>query len=155
RTRKPPEVVQAVRYTPRHPQYDLQPFNVAGNPEYHVDPYTDDFYVRLIDLRGEVKRKAAAAKVAGDAALAERLDGEQQSLKITASATSYGILIELNPEELGKQGHTDCYGLDGERFEASVRRYERPGRYFHPLLATLITGAARLMLNLAELLAAR
>ena len=36
-----------------------------------------------------------------------------------------------------------------------VRRHERPGRYFHPPLATLITGAARLMLTLAELLAAR
>jgi hypothetical protein len=27
---------------------------------------------------------------------------------------------------------------------------EKPGRYFHPLLGTLITGAARLMLALAE-----
>ncbi len=27
---------------------------------------------------------------------------------------------------------------------------EEPGRYFHPLLATLITGAARLMLGIAE-----
>ncbi len=30
---------------------------------------------------------------------------------------------------------------------------EQPGRYYHPLLATLITGAARLMLALTERLA--
>jgi hypothetical protein len=27
---------------------------------------------------------------------------------------------------------------------------EKPGRYFHPLVGTLITGAARLMLAMAE-----
>ena len=30
------------------------------------------------------------------------------------------------------------------------KKFEKPGRYFHPLLGTLITGAARLMLALAE-----
>ena len=95
---KPPEVIEAVRFTARHPQYDLRPLDIAGNADYRVDPSREDFYVRLIDLRGEVKRNAAAARTASDEALAERLDGEQQSLKITASATSYGIFIELNPE---------------------------------------------------------
>jgi hypothetical protein len=155
RTGKPPEVVQAVRFVPRHPQYDLRPLDVAGNPDYRVDPYSDDLFVRLIDLRGEVKRHAAAARAAGDDALAERLGGEEQSLKITSSATSYGIMIELNPDELDKPTTTDCYGLDGERFAAQVRRHEQPGRCFHPLIATLITGGARLMLTLAELKAAQ
>jgi hypothetical protein len=31
-----------------------------------------------------------------------------------------------------------------------AKKFEKPGRYFHPLLGTLITGAARLMLALAE-----
>src|SRR5206468_1776402 len=117
--------------------------------------YTDDFYTRLIELRTETKARGEAAKREGNTALAGQLDGEQQSLKITANATSYGIFIELNPRELDKLAHTACYGLDGQRFDAQVRRYETPGRHFHPLLATLITGAARLMLTLAELLAQR
>jgi len=154
-TGKPPEVVQAIRFTARHSQYDLRPLDITGNPAYRVDPYDDDFYVRLIDLRGEVKRQAQDARAAGDTASADRLKGREQSLKITASATSYGIFIELNPEQLAKIASTDCYGLDGEAFAAQVRRHEKPGRFFHPLLATLITGAARLMLTLAELLAAR
>jgi len=154
RTGKPPEIVQAIRFTARHGQYDLRPLDVAGNPDYRVDPYEQDLFVRLIDLRGAVKRRAKDAKASGDDALAKRLGGEEQSLKITANATSYGIMIELNPDELSTLTSTDCYGLDGERFQAQVRRQEKPGRYFHPLLATLITGAARLMLTLAELHAA-
>jgi transcriptional regulator with XRE-family HTH domain len=39
-------------------------------------------------------------------------------------------------------------------FEVDVHKIEKPGRYFHPLLATLITGAARLMLTTAERLVA-
>jgi hypothetical protein len=31
-----------------------------------------------------------------------------------------------------------------------LKKFEKPGTYFHPLLATLITGAARVMLALAE-----
>ena len=37
-------------------------------------------------------------------------------------------------------------------FPSSSKKVEEPGRYFHPLLATLITGAARLMLAIAECL---
>jgi hypothetical protein len=33
---------------------------------------------------------------------------------------------------------------------SKVDKVETPGRYFHPLLATLITGAARLMLAMTE-----
>lgn len=155
RTGKAPTVVRAVGYRALQPQWGLRQFDIAGNPDYRVDPYTEDFYARLIDLRAEVKQQAKHERRQGNDALANQLDAEQQALKITASATSYGIFIELNPEELDKPGLTDCYGLDGEGFQAVVRRYEQPGRFFHPLLATLITGAARLMLTIAELLADR
>ena len=39
-------------------------------------------------------------------------------------------------------------GQNPLRFKS--KKFEKPGAYFHPLLATLITGAARLMLALAE-----
>ena len=35
-------------------------------------------------------------------------------------------------------------------FPSNSKKVEEPGQYFHPLLATLITGAARLMLGIAE-----
>jgi hypothetical protein len=155
RTGRPPEVIRAIGFRPLQPQWGLQSFDIAGNDAYRVEPYSDDFYVRLIDLRSEIKQRAKRERQQGHEQLADQLDGEQLAMKITASATSYGIFIELNPEELDMPGLTACYGLDGERFQSVVRRYERPGRFFHPLLATLITGAARLMLTAAESLGQR
>ncbi len=145
-----PEVLEAVEFTPGPRQKDLKPLDVAGNPAYRVDPNRDDFYARLVDLRAEVKANAEQADALGDAKLAGRLEGEQLGLKITASATSYGCFIELNPRELSRPELGVAYGLDGKAFQTPLRRHERPGRYFHPLLATLITGAARLNLAIAE-----
>jgi hypothetical protein len=45
------------------------------------------------------------------------------------------------------------YGQTEKPFTTSAMRTEEPGKYFHPLIATLITGAARLMLAIAERLA--
>jgi hypothetical protein len=46
-----------------------------------------------------------------------------------------------------------CYGPSGTSFTTRVRNVEEPGRYFHPLLATFITGGARLKLAIVERLA--
>ena len=64
------------------------------------------------------------------------------------------FLLELNIAELDDKEPRECYGPSGEPFQTSTRKIEEPGRYFHPLLATLITGGARLMLAIAETLAA-
>jgi DNA polymerase elongation subunit (family B) len=126
----------------------------------HEPATADDVYRRLIDLRNEVKTARDAAKAAGDRDLAARLDAEQLALKITANATAYGIFVELNAQELDRLTGVRCYGPTGAEavdwntadagFLTRVRNVEEEGRYFHPLLATLITGAARLMLALSE-----
>lgn len=149
------KVVHALRFRPNPPQEGLRPLDIAGNPVYRVDPYEDDFYRRLVDLRADVQRQAAKAEVSGDSASAARLEGEQDALKRTTNATSYGAFVELNTTDRGRPEQTTVYGLDGEAFTARVPRHEKPGRYFHPLLATLITSAARLMLTLAEQLGKR
>jgi hypothetical protein len=79
-----------------------------------------------------------------------RIDAEQQALKILANATSYGIFVELIAEDLAKKETRLCLGSGNDGFLAEVVKAETPGRYFHPLLATLITGAARLMLASAQ-----
>lgn len=66
--------------------------------------------------------------------------------------TSYGIFVELNVSSQATTEETMCYGGE-DTFSTRVRNVEEPGQYFHSLLATLITGAARLMLALAERLA--
>ncbi len=65
------------------------------------------------------------------------------------------MFVELNIAELDDKELRECYGPSGEPFPTSTRKIEEPGRYFHPLLATLITGAARLMLAIAATLAVK
>ncbi|MDP9440315.1 MAG: helix-turn-helix transcriptional regulator, partial [Actinomycetota bacterium] len=152
-TGKAPEVEEALSFEPVGVQPDLGPIDLAGNPDYRIDPASDDFYKRLIDLRSEVKSKQKAARRAGEDEKAARLGAEQLALKLCANATSYGIFVELNVAEQDKPQEVTCHGGDGEGFPAHVRNVEEPGKYFHPLLATLITGGARLMLAMAERLA--
>jgi hypothetical protein len=151
---KVPRVLKAIRFDPVGIQPGLRPINIAGNPEYRVDPARDDFYRRLIELRQEVKAKRKAALDGGDTELAARLDAEQLALKLCANATSYGIFMELNVTQQTRPIDVTCYGADGEGFSCTMQNVEVPGTYFHPLLGTLITGAARLMLAITERLAA-
>ena len=148
-TGKAPRIVQAVRFTPKAPQKGLRPVSIAGKPHYHVDPVTDDFYRRLIDLRRTVKDRAKNAPPDER----EALEAEQLALKILANATSYGSFVEFNVEEQEDCVTAFCYGPSEPAFSVKVRQIEKPGTYFHPLLATLITGAARLMLAITERLA--
>ena len=151
-TGKPPRIVEAVAFEPGAQQEGLTSIRIAGNPDYEVDPATDDFYRRLIDLRSSIKKKMK------NAAPEEReaLDALQLALKILANATSYGIFVELIVEEANRKQSFACFGNGNEGFpldfaSASKRgKVEKPGSFFHPLLATLITGAARLLLATVE-----
>jgi hypothetical protein len=150
---KSPKIRRAIRFSPVSVQPDLQTIDLFGNPDYCVDPLRENFHRRLIDLRSMVQAEQKAARQAGDIARAEVLDTVQRAIKILANATSYGIYVELNVDEQDKLREVICYGHDGKPFSSFVRNVEEPGRYFHPLLGTLITGAARLMLAIAERLA--
>ncbi len=151
-TGKSPRVIQALRFVPRQPQTDLHPFPIAGNSRFPINPAVDDFYKRVIDLRRETKShfKVAKASPLPDRVEIERLESGQLALKILANATSYGVFIELNVEDTDDSTEpARIHGADGSS-TSRTRKLEQPGKYFHPLLATLITGAARLMLAITE-----
>ncbi|MBD3677970.1 MAG: hypothetical protein HUJ27_06145 [Rhodobacteraceae bacterium] len=134
-TGKTPIIDKAMTFVPVGVQSDLQKIDLFGNPAYRVDPATEDVFTRLIDLRDEARAKG---------------DPVQQAIKIVANSTSYGIFIEVNRDDAPKPEPLDVYGPSGERQSVTILAVEEPGRYFHPLLGTLITGAARLMLALSE-----
>ena len=81
-----------------------------------------------------------------------KLDTEQYALKILANATSYGIFVELNVDDLPANVTLQRFGASAEGAPIPSDKKEEPGSYFHPLVGTLITGAARLMLAIAETL---
>jgi DNA polymerase family B len=149
-TGKTPRVLKAVGFAPGEQQEDLTPIRIAGDSDYEVNPATDDFYRRLIDLRSSIKTKMKSASSDERA----ELDALQLAFKILANATSYGIFVELIVEDANRKHNFDCFGGDDEGFPlasgSNRTKLEKPGSFFHPLLATLITGAARLLLATVE-----
>lgn len=143
------KILRAITFSPKGIQHGLNPIDIAGNSNYRIYPEKDDFFKRAIDLRSEIKLKMKGAR--GDALA--RLNTEQLALKIIANSTSYGIFIELNVEDLKEPETRLCFGYSVKPFKVTTSKAETPGQYFHPLLATLITGGARLMLSVTETLA--
>jgi hypothetical protein len=142
-TGRTPTILKAIRFEPKGKQAGLKPVVVAGET---IDPTTQDFYRQLIIHRNKLKAEAKLATGAKKAAL----ESDQQAIKILANATSYGIFVELNVEDYKTAKTMIANGAEGQPFKFRSKSFEKPGQYFHPLLGTLITGAARLMLALAE-----
>jgi hypothetical protein len=137
-TGRTPRILEAIRFEPGPVQEGLDPINLFGRPEYRIDPNKEDMFTRLIDMRDEAKAHK---------------DPLQQQMKITANSTSYGIYVEVNRDDAPKPEALTLYDAGGDRVEIMSTALEEPGRYFNPMLASLITGAARLMLATAERLA--
>jgi hypothetical protein len=76
-----------------------------------------------------------------------RLD---KALKVLANAASYGIYAEMHRLESDHKRNVTCYGIDAKPFPCRVAHPDEPGVFCFPPLASLITGAARLMLALLE-----
>jgi hypothetical protein len=134
-TGKAPVILKAIGFKPAKPQCGLKEVCLFGDKAFAIHPLKDDAFKRFVDLRD----KAKAAN-----------DPNQLAIKILANSTSYGIFIEVLRDNAPKPEPIEIYTRDGERKETQSTAIEDPGRYFHPLLGTLITGAARLMLALAE-----
>lgn len=145
-TGKSPHILEAVSFVPGEIQSGLQSINVSGKTDYSVNPVTDDLFKRVIELRQSVKEKMNAAS--SDERIA--LDTEQNALKILANATSYGIYVEVNVARRAAPVQAIVHNSASPPYKVFTDKIEETGRYFHPLLATLITGAARLMLAIAE-----
>ena len=75
-----------------------------------------------------------------------------QALKILANSGAYGIYAEINvapsAERKDERNFGTWYADIGPVFGET--HDERPGRFFNPVLASLVTGAARLTLAMAE-----
>jgi hypothetical protein len=144
-TGRTPEIIDVIMLHSKG-QIDTIPFNLFGRPEYRVDLAKDDLFTRIIDIRTEIK---AAASNAPDAQTKARFKAMEQAVKELANATSYGVLMEINTEDF--DGFQDCELFANEtRLMRRIKRRETPGTYFAGPIDTLITGAGRLLLAVAE-----
>jgi hypothetical protein len=139
-TGRTPHIVDAFRIEPGGVARGLQPAKLRG--AITVDPRTQDFFKVVIE-----QRKLSAARKDLNQTEKKRLD---KALKVLANAASYGIYGEMHRKESEKKERILCQGIDPEPYSCSVLHPETPGEYCFPPFASLITGAARLMLALLE-----
>jgi plasmid maintenance system antidote protein VapI len=145
--RRVPRIIEAIRFEAKEPQDGLKPLKLQGLADHIVDPQQADLFREVILRRGKVQREA---KCATELLRKQQLQGREKNLKLVANSTSYGIFAEVNVNKGDRLQDVACFGPASEPLHTTSKAIEDPGSFFHPLLATLITGAARLMLAIAE-----
>ncbi|WP_424353506.1 hypothetical protein [Methanosarcina mazei] len=140
-TGKVPKIKEAVKFIPKGVQKGLRKSRILG---VDIDPSKDNIVQVLVEERQKIKERSK--KTDKNNPEFQHLSSRAQAIKILVNALSYGIFIELNPED--KKSEFQVYGL--ENFVTKENRFEKSGKYFHPLLAVMITSGARLFLTMAE-----
>ena len=135
-----PKIVDAFKLVSEGKHSDLRSVLLGG--EVPVNPRTHDLFRTVIEQRKSLPKRKDLQQEEKD-----RLD---KGLKVTANATSYGIYAEMNRQETEKKVKVKCQGIDSLPYVCSVVHPEKPGEFCFPPLASLITGAARLMLAFLE-----
>jgi hypothetical protein len=127
-TGKVPEIIEAVMFIPKGIQKALRKSQILG---IDINPEEDNLVQVLVEERQKIKQQEK---------------NRAQAIKILVNAMSYGIFIELNPED--RKSDIEVYGLDS--FSTSQNIFEKPGNFYHPLLAVMITSGSKLFLAMAE-----
>jgi hypothetical protein len=140
-TGKSPKILRAIKFVPQGRQSGLVPTQIVGGSTVNPD---EDLFLKLRQLRRKIKEERDLQPTG----LPEhqRLETVQNQLKIIANAASYGIFIEVNTQDEMCEAHV--YGL--EHFSCWASKKERFGRFFHPIISTMLTSGARLLLAMAE-----
>jgi len=129
---KVPEIEKAIRLIPHGRQKGLRPTNLRGMVE--VDPRKDDLFCRMVEQK-QVRKNT-------DEALS-------YFLKICANSTSYGMFYELTPQKRAKPVKVRVFSGE-HHHEQYVETIEKPGEWYFPPIASLITGGAHLFLAMLE-----
>jgi hypothetical protein len=152
-TGKAPEVLQALELVPSAERIQTKPWRLFGDERYTIDLSTHDFFTQVINLRTEITTRMGRAKIAGRSDEEAYLDGLQLGLKLLASSTSYGVLVEMNTDEPASEPQPITV-YDWRTHETSTPVLERHGTYFAGAVGALIPAGGRLLLAIAEKLAA-
>ena len=132
-TDRAPRILRAIRLVPHGKQKGLKPVRLRNAVRIH--PGRDDIFRKVIEERRRHK---------GDKEL-------YQWLKLFANSI-YGCFVELNPETLSRRKAARVRVYSGEKPYLTNKRtvVERPGNWYAPYLASLITAGGRLLLGMLE-----
>jgi hypothetical protein len=139
-TGRVPKILDAFRLEAIGKLKSLKNTELLGSID--INPETQDFFRVVIEQRKSFGTRKDISKVEK-----QRLE---KSLKVLANAASYGIYAEMHRRESNEKVMTTYHGIDSEPITRAIQHADEPGEYCFPPLASLITGAARLMLALLE-----
>ena len=131
----PPHVRQAIRFVPKNRR---QAESVRFRGEVELRSNTA-FFTHIVEHRAVAKR---GAKNDPELAALER------GLKEMAASGAYGINAEVNVTPSAAPLTGEAYS--DITFEAKKVHDERPGSFANPIIASLVTGGARLLLAMLE-----
>lgn len=149
-TGKIPKIIDAFKLVPQG-CIKTKVWKLFGDERFSIDLEKDDLFTRVIEMRADIIRQRDNLQKEDTEYM--YLDGLQQALKLIANSTSYGVLVEINPDDsldrpVPIQVYTD------ECRNQKTKALEEPGPYFMGPCGALIPAAGRLLLAMAEKLAA-
>jgi hypothetical protein len=139
-TGKTPKIKKGLRFIPVGVQEGIKPTTVLG---LSLDARKENIYIKLVNERNRLKRERNTHQEKSDEY--RQLDSVVQALKIIINSNCYGIFIETNPEHF--KSRVTAYGIETFTTEEI---FEQQGSFYHPIIATLTTGMARLFLAIVE-----
>ena len=131
-TGKAPRIEKAIRMVPHGQQKGLKPVSLRGMVE--VDPQKDDLFRVMVEQKQVYKTSDEALSY---------------FLKICANSTSYGMFFELTPQKKFNPVRVKVFS-GKHSHEQTVKTVEKPGEWYFPPIAALITGGAHLFLAMLE-----
>jgi hypothetical protein len=127
-----PHILKAIRMHASGQQKYLRSTKLART--VRIDPKKDDFFVRVIEERNRLKRIDRPVS---------------DFLKVVGNSGSYGLFVQVDPDTLQKSKKIRIYA--GEKTLSQTSRYiEKPGPWYFPPIASLITSGGRLLLAMLE-----
>ena len=148
---KIPKISKAIRFDPVGIQKNLRKIQILHGIEFC--PENHDLFKILIEERKKLKiqkqnlEKSIFEKSENLKFEIQKLDSNQNILKIITNSTSYGIFVEINTNEKSNV-NLEIYGLD--KFETVKNKVEENGTMFNPIMGAFITSGARLILAITE-----
>jgi len=130
-TGKAPQIEKAIRVVPHGKQAGLRPTNLRGMVQ--IDPRNEDFFRRVVEERKKFPKD----------------DPMEYFLKIFASSGSYGLFVEVNQKELDESIAVGVFSGEHSHEESS-KEIEEAGRWYSPILGSLIAAGGRLLLAMLE-----
>jgi hypothetical protein len=132
-SQKPPRVLRAVRLVPHGTQRGLK--NTSLRNMVPINPRQDDFFRHVVEQRQRHKNT--------DEPLA-------RFLKTVGNSGSYGLFVEVTPEAQSKPKSVRVFSGNASFETPPLPVVERPGRWYFPPIAALITAGGRLLLAMLE-----